>query len=1006
MKRTLAILLTASILATSMAPIIRAEELIVPASQSQAFDLVQRSDVPQDRVWSLALEEDKQTIEGIKGNYQDIVIDATAGKFSNRGTDTQINAGTILQIPVQANPAGAELVLEAASNSAKVSVNGQEYGAENSMIRIPLEAMDVSGFVQVVFLEQSYLTQIAVEYTEPEAPYPGQPAPMEALDTEYTFEQADSLQDESGAAAADSKLEGVRGSFENILVDARNGKFNVQADSKRVVINAGTVLYLPVAGDEAGVTLLVSGTQDGSTPSQLLVDGVETTTNVPIELDMSDASQGARYVCVEFKTIAYVNGISLNYASDSDYGTPDVQAKDTVWDLSGDGGIPRPAVQGTKGEYAGLQIDASVGKFTPRAGDTQINAGTVLHLPVAPDQKGVSLTISGNNYNNLTITMNGETAVEVGKEVLLPQISENSYISLEFSSADGSGSCYLSAISLDYLSDDTAVEHTVTVGVGVQYDYSSIQAALEANESSASAPLVLLIAPGVYREQVKVDKPWVSFQPLYQDGGEIRIEAGYYSSNTFNEEGEFVSQGPYDVGTDQSGTVLVGSNATGFSAVGITFVNTYNLTEHTLPGEQTPAVAFSSAADKVYLSQCRFLGRQDTLYLHGSGSRVMVENCYIEGTVDFVFGDANAVFMDCDLFMAYYPGKNNGYFTAPNTKKGNTGLVFYSCNLTADARYSDGGTVSLGRPWQTEIYTETERRQDGSSYLVAYDPQQKNAAYANTSSASTFVACTMPSSLMESRWSIWTRKDAKGETVDVTYHADVRFAEVNSTNPDGSLVSVDESKLVLGTAVTVEDGAAYMADLMNAMAIGEAAGQWNPQVTIHSVPMPVQPEETPSQPEQPEQPVEPGEGDGAATDTGNPEQPVEPGEGNGAATDTGNPESTSPVQEAPVNTTVNVTGNLSAAAEVPAQESSTMTGEQQSADENAESQEQNKQPETEDVSIADEESPLAQSVAQEIEKKASAGILLPLAIVCVIVAVLLLILPAKLRKTKRDEKRG
>lgn len=83
-----------------------------------------------------------------------------------------------------------------------------------------------------------------------------------------------------------------------------------------------------------------------------------------------------------------------------------------------------------------------------------------------------------------------------------------------------------------------------------------------------------------------------------------------------------------------------------------------------------------------------------------------------------------------------------------------------------------------------------------------------------------------------------------------------------------------------------------------------------------------------------------------------------------------------------------------------------MTGEQQSADENAESQEQNQKPETEDVSIADEESPLAQSVAQEIEKKASAGILLPLAIVCVIVAVLLLILPAKLRKTKRDEKRG
>ena len=40
--------------------------------------------------------------------------------------------------------------------------------------------------------------------------------------------------------------------------------------------------------------------------------------------------------------------------------------------------------------------------------------------------------------------------------------------------------------------------------------------------------------------------------------------------------------------------------------------------------------------------------------------------------------------------------------------------------------------------------------------------------------------CTMPDTLLDSRWSCWTRKDKNGDTVDVTCHADVRFAEVNS----------------------------------------------------------------------------------------------------------------------------------------------------------------------------------------------------------------------------------
>ena len=145
----------------------------------------------------------------------------------------------------------------------------------------------------------------------------------------------------------------------------------------------------------------------------------------------------------------------------------------------------------------------------------------------------------------------------MGTETELPRVEENSYVALEFSSADGTGSCYLSNISVDYMSDNEVNLNTVTVGEG--YDYSTIQAALDANESSASNPLVIQIAPGKYTEKVTVDKPWVSFQPLDSDGGEIIIEESYYSSNTFNADGTFVPQDKYDLGTDQCGTVLLTS---------------------------------------------------------------------------------------------------------------------------------------------------------------------------------------------------------------------------------------------------------------------------------------------------------------------------------------------------------------------------------------------------------------------------------------------------------------
>ena len=787
----------------------------------------------ENRLWDLTASSmvERPLLEGQTGEFDGIMIDATAGKFAPRDNDTQINAGTVLTVPVVDNTDGAILMIGLSGGTAAVTVNGQEYASENSVVTIPLEASEEETTCTVTFTAQAYIASIELVYNEPAEEYPGVPENVQAVDAAYAFDSADNLLDENGNVAADATLEGARGTFGDMKVDAVSGKFAVQPANGRVQINAGTTLYIPAAYDGAGAELLIAGTKDGSTPAGIEVNGEARTTNERIALDMSDASAYPQYIAVKFTEQAYVTGISLNYASDSDYPDPVVEAKDKVWDFTASSTVARPDLQGAEGEYDGIQIDASTGKFSPRDTDTQVNAGTTLYIPVAPDENGASITVSGNNYNNLTLTMDGEP-VAVGAETALPSVETASYVALEFSSADGTGSCYLYNIAVDYMSDSEVNVSSVTVGAGEGYDYNSIQAALDANESGSSNPLVIMIAPGTYTEKVTVDKPWVSFRALDKDGGEVIIEESYYSSNTFGPDGTFQPQDEYDLGTDQCGTVLLTANATGFSAEGITFQNSYNVADHTGEGGQTPAVAFGSAADRVYLKDCRFIGRQDTLYLHGAGARVQVENCYIEGTVDFIFGDADAYFTNCELHMAGYAGRDTGYFTAANTKKGDTGLVFYQCALTVDDSYGEGSTVSLGRPWQTECYTESVRTEDGTVVTV-YDPDRKNLSYENTGSSVTFVECTMDSAIQDERWNVWTRKDTEGNTLDVTYHDDVHFVEYNSKDESGAYLDpADYPDIVLGRMELTDNAQGLIESILGGMGFGDGIGNWNPSLPV------------------------------------------------------------------------------------------------------------------------------------------------------------------------------
>lgn len=243
--------------------------------------------------------------------------------------------------------------------------------------------------------------------------------------------------------------------------------------------------------------------------------------------------------------------------------------------------------------------------------------------------------------------------------------------------------CYLTisaiaiwALSLSMLQAQIKTEYTVAKdGSG---DFTSIQSAIDATKSFPPERITIFIKNGLYKEKVKVHS-WntkVSFIGENKD------------STIISWDDHFDKMGRGRNSTFHTYTLLVEGND--FHMENITVENT--------AGDVGQAVALHVDADRVTMINSRFLGNQDTIYLAGEGNRHYFQNCYIEGTTDFIFGGATALFDRCHIHS-----KKDSYITAASTPKGQLyGFVFKNCELTAD---TDIDKVYLGRPWRNYART-------------------------------------------------------------------------------------------------------------------------------------------------------------------------------------------------------------------------------------------------------------------------------------------------------------
>jgi pectinesterase len=298
-----------------------------------------------------------------------------------------------------------------------------------------------------------------------------------------------------------------------------------------------------------------------------------------------------------------------------------------------------------------------------------------------------------------------------------------------------------------------AAQRKLTVAKDGSGNYTSVQAALDAVPEGNDKPFTIYIKKGIYKEVVVVDARKNFIRLIGEDKDNTILTYD-------NHAGTRLPNGD-TLNTWTCPSFFVYGND--FHAENLSFQNTAGFTA----GQ---AVGLRIEGNRASLKNCRITGNQDILFLSGSGVKHYFSDCYIEGTTDFIFGAATAVFSNCQLHS-----KKNSHVTAASTNSIIPyGFVFFNCRLTADSTITK---VSLGRPW-------------------------------SPTASVTYINCWMDKHIIPEGWNNW--KNPANE-------ATARYAEYHSTGPGAS----KDARVKWARQLTDEEAKNYT--------LKKILGEWNPE---------------------------------------------------------------------------------------------------------------------------------------------------------------------------------
>ena len=327
-------------------------------------------------------------------------------------------------------------------------------------------------------------------------------------------------------------------------------------------------------------------------------------------------------------------------------------------------------------------------------------------------------------------------------------------------------------------------------------NYKTVQEAIDAAPTGRIAPWLIFVKNGTYEELVTIpeNKPFIH---LIGQDKEKTVICYWINNGGTNDIGwEYSTNNPNSKTYGKQGVVQV--NSTDFYTENISYIDSYGVERQAGP----MGLAMSSRNDRQAFNNCQFRSYQDTWYtdVRNSSARQYVNNCLIEGAVDFYYG-AGDNFIENSTFRL---AREGSVIVAPSHQAG-TKWGYVMVNNVIDGK---GGANKLGRAWQN----------------------QPMAVWINT---------TLKTTIAPEGWSEW-------------HIAPKLFAEYNTMDADGQPVDlnnrrttykVDDDKLAPGESspvtrqaiLSAEEAAKYTYE-----AVTSGNDDWNPRKFFEPVEAPAE----------------------------------------------------------------------------------------------------------------------------------------------------------------------
>lgn len=253
--------------------------------------------------------------------------------------------------------------------------------------------------------------------------------------------------------------------------------------------------------------------------------------------------------------------------------------------------------------------------------------------------------------------------------------------------------------------------------------------------ASIHSPTTIYLDDKIYNEKVVIDKP-----NIILEGNNATITYNDYAKKLDEKGREYVTFRTY--------TMLIKAPHIGIKD--LTIIN--DAGEGNVVGQ---AVALHLYNDDINVINCKLIAHQDTLFCgpfspdlieryvdllpidereHNGEFHQLFVNCYICGTVDFIFGGGSTKFLNCTIESL--PSDNDTYIVAPDHDRDNKeGFVFENCKIIKNKKTRDN-SVYLARPWREygfvtfkNCYLESHIKPEGFSIWEDTDRHKKCRFY-------------------------------------------------------------------------------------------------------------------------------------------------------------------------------------------------------------------------------------------------------------------------------------